>query len=119
MRCARTLLLALSAFAMVGGASVQLALSVPLVPSVVTAEMPCDMAAMPMAETGQGQTTAPCKGLTPDCIKQMGCIADVALPVRLAAADPGVPFGTADLRQVRSTLSGTVSNPDPMPPRTT
>ena len=54
--------------------------------AMVMGDMPCDMA-MPMADAGHGAPMAPCKGLTPECIKQMGCVANVALPIRLVDAD--------------------------------
>ena len=119
MRFVRTLFLALIAFAIVGGTAGQLARSASLVAPATMVAMPCDMAAMPTAATGHSQPMGPCKGLTPGCIEQMGCIVDVAIPVRMAAVGRRLPFGTIDWWQARSTMSGTDRTPDPMPPRTT
>ena len=113
---ARTLLFALIAFAIVGGTSVQLATSAMAIVPTVMAETPCDMA---MSDAGRDKPMAPCKGLTPDCIKQMGCITDVALPARVKTVNLPVLFTTVDYWQVRSDMAGTDRTPDPMPPRTT
>jgi hypothetical protein len=110
-------MLALIAFAIVGGTTVQLAQSSQYAAPMAIAGMPCDMM-MPMAEAGHGGPMAPCKGMTPDCIKQMGCVVDVALPARLASTDVTVLLSTVAYWSAWSEMAGLVREPDPLPPRT-
>jgi hypothetical protein len=118
LRFAHRLMLALIAFAIVGGTTVQLAQSSQYAAPMAIAGMPCDMM-MPMADTaGHGQPMAPCKGMTPDCIKQMGCIVDVALPARLASADVTVPLSTVAYWSAWPEMAGQIREPEPLPPRT-
>jgi hypothetical protein len=56
--------------------------------------MPCDMMMMSAAGADHGKPMAPCKGMTPDCIKQMGCVTDVAVPA-LLVNDEFVAHGSA------------------------
>lgn len=111
--------LILIGFAMVGGTAVQLARSAMMQPPSVMADMPCDMAEMPMADAGSATPIVPCKGLTPDCIKQMGCIVAIAIPVRLVAFDMNVSSAAILYLQTQAILFGTDRTPDLMPPRTT
>lgn len=104
--------------AMIGGPSVQFAHSAMIEPPSAIAVMPCDMAAMPVADAASGKPMVPCEGFTPDCIKQMGCIVGVAILVVSAAFDREVLFATLDFWQTRSILIGTDHAPDLMPPRT-
>jgi hypothetical protein len=47
-------------------------------PATMTADMPCDqMNGMAAANSSSDHT--PCKGITPDCIKRMGCIGVLSL----------------------------------------
>ncbi len=82
------------------------------------ADMPCDMM-MPTADAGRGAPMLPCKGLTPDCIKQMGCVVDAALPSRLASTEVTVPYSVVAYWSARSEMAGLVREPEPLPPRTT
>ena len=111
--------LVLIGFAMLGGTSVQLAYSAMMQPPSAMAGMPCDMAEMPMSDAGSENPMSPCKGLTPDCIKQMGCIVAIAISVRLMAFDMNVSSATVRYLQAHSILLGTDGTPDLMPPRTT
>ncbi len=81
------------------------------------AGMPCDMA-MPMADAGHGAPMAPCKGLTPECIKQMGCVANTALPARLADDDTVFAFGPVAYWSAWFEMTGVAPQPEPLPPRT-
>jgi hypothetical protein len=112
------LMLVLIAFAIVGGPSVQLAQSAQYVAPVTMAGMPCDMM-MPTADAGHGKPMVPCKGLTPDCIKQMGCVVDIALPARLASTEFAVPFSMVAYWSAWSAMAGADRKPEPLPPRTT
>ena len=110
--------LVLIGFAIIGGTSVQLAHAAMMEPQSAMAGMPCDMAGMPMTDAGSGKPMVPCKGLTPDCIKQIGCVVDIAIVARLVAFDMRVWFAPLEYWQTRFILFGTDRTPDLMPPRT-
>ena len=116
-RLAYRLLLVLIVFAISGGPAVQLARTAVPVAQAVMADMPCDMA-MPMADAGHGAPMAPCKGLTPECIKQMGCVGTVALPIRLVDAEAVFTFSPVTYWSARSSMAGVAREPEPLPPRT-
>ncbi len=116
-RVAQRFLLVLVAFAIVGGPTSQLAQAVQSPGPTAMADMPCDMV-MPAADVGHGTPMAPCKGLTPDCTKQMGCTIDVALPVRLASGDVAVTFSAVAYWAAWPEMAGLVRRPGPFPPRT-
>ena len=118
LRFVHRLMVVLIAFAIVGGTSVQLAQSAQYVAPVTITGMPCDMM-MSMADAGHDKPMLPCKGLTPDCIKQMGCLVAVALPVRPAGSEFAVPFSLVDYWAARSAMAGADLTPEPLPPRTT
>jgi hypothetical protein len=63
-------------------------------PATMTADMPCDQMNDMTAANGPSDHT-PCKGITPDCIKQMGCIGVLSLPHTAALATP-VAYATVD-----------------------
>jgi hypothetical protein len=117
LRVAHRLLLVLIAFAIVGGTTAQLARSAQSIAPMTMAGMPCDMM-MPAASSERGEPMTPCKGMTPDCIKQMGCVADVALPARLANNEFVAHFTTVDYWSAMSELAELVNTPEPLPPRT-
>src|SRR5260370_21362058 len=94
LRLAHHFLVVLIAFAIIGGPTGPVAQSAELMVPTAMADMPCDMA-MPMADADHSAPMAPCKGLTPDCIKQMGCVVNVPLPARLVSAHLAVVFATA------------------------
>ena len=111
------MMLALIAFAIVGGTTVQLARSSQYVAPTTMADMPCDIM-MSMADAGHGEPMAPCKGMTPDCIKQMGCVVDVALPARRVSSDVTVPLSTIAYWSAWFEMAGLIREPEPLPPRT-
>lgn len=113
----RQLLLVLIAFAFVGGTSSQLARSVEYAAPMVMAGMPCDMM---MAHAGMQdeKPIPPCKGMTPDCIKQMGCVANAALPARMLNFDIAVHFSDVNYWSAWSKLADFAREPEPLPPRT-
>lgn len=125
LKIAHCLLLVIVAFALVGATSIQLAQSARFAASEASAGMPCDMmmqmdaaAGQTMADEGQGTPMAPCKGMTPDCIKQMGCITDPGFPARLTVTDFSVPSILVSYWYSRSVMAGLHRIPEPMPPRT-
>jgi hypothetical protein len=117
LKVAHRLLLVLIAFAVVGGTTTQLAQSAQYVAPVTMAGMPCDMM-MPAAGAEHSKPMMPCKGMTPDCIKLMGCITDVALPARFMSHAFTVRFAAVDYWSASSELAELVNTPEPLPPRT-
>ena len=117
-RLAHRFLLVLIVLAVVGGPTVHLAQPPQFVPSAAMADVPCDMA-MPAADTGNSVPTMPCKGMTADCIKQMGCVADVALPVRVTSAEIVFAFRLVAYWSAWSEMAGVTREPEDLPPRTT
>ena len=113
----RQILLVLIAFAFIGGTSSQLAHSAEYAAPMMTAGMPCDMM-MSHAGMPDEKPLPPCKGMTPDCIKQMGCVTDAALPARTVNLDIAVHFSNVDYWSAWSTLADFVREPEPLPPRT-
>jgi hypothetical protein len=116
-RILRQFLLALIAFAMVGGTTTQLARSAAFVVPVTMTGVPCDMMA-PTAGAEHGKPMTPCKSMTPDCLKQMRCVADVGLPVRFASHEAAVRFSAITYWNIRSEAAGLIRAPEPLPPRT-
>jgi len=118
VKAAYRFLLALIVFAVIGGPMVHLAQpAAASMSATAMADVPCDMA-MPMADAGHGAPMAPCKGLTPECIKQMGCVANVALPIRLVDAEAVFTFSPVTYWSARSSMAGVAREPEPLPPRT-
>ncbi len=115
IRILRQFLFTLIALAVVGGTTSQLARSAEYATAMI-GEMPCDMA-LTIVGGDQGNPMAPCKGLTPDCIKQMGCVTDVALPARFPVGETTARFATVAYWDVRSISAGVVTQPEPLPPR--
>ncbi len=118
LKAARRFLLVLIVFAVIGAPVVHLAQpAAAAMASMAMADMPCDMA-MPMADAGHGAPMVPCKGLTPECIKQMGCVANAALPARLADNDTVFAFGPVAYWFAWFEVTGVAHIPEPLPPRT-
>lgn len=116
IRRLRQLLLVLITFAVVGGTSSQLARSAEHVAPMAMAGMPCAMMASHPAVRGEAPAP-PCKSMTWDCIKQMGCVADAALPAPPARLDVAVRVSDVDYWTALSTLADFVREPEPLPPR--
>jgi hypothetical protein len=58
----------------------------------------------------------PCKGVTADCIKQMGCIGFPDLPQGSALAAPVAYYAAVDYRYFQQTSDGLSLKPDLFPP---
>jgi hypothetical protein len=117
LKVATRFLLALIVFAVIGGPAAQLAKPAVSTAPTIMADMPCDMA-MPVADAGHDVPMAPCKGLTSECIKQIGCIVTVALPTRLVDMDTAVLFSPVAYWSAWSKMTGVAREPEPLPPRT-
>lgn len=116
VRFAYRFLLVLIVFAVIGGPTVYLAQPPQFRPSMAMVDVPCDMA-MPVADAGHDAPMVPCKGMTRDCIKQMGCVADVALPTRLAGTNVVFVFTPIAYWSNGSVIAGVVREPEDLPPR--
>lgn len=118
LRFLHRLLLAVTAFAFLGEATLQ---AMPVADTQVktsgadmamAAGMPCEhMDAM----KGAGAPLLPCKGMTADCIKQMGCIGCPDLPQANVLATP-VAYATVAYRYFQQTSGGLSLKPDLFPP---
>ncbi|MDB5363174.1 MAG: hypothetical protein JWO51_4471, partial [Rhodospirillales bacterium] len=60
----------------------------------------------------------PCKGMTADCIKQMGCVTVAALPVPFITHESAVQYGAIDYWASHPKLVSLDHEPEPLPPRT-
>jgi hypothetical protein len=114
---ARRFLLVLVAFALVGGTTTQLARSAQYGAVMVMTGVPCDMA-MPGHAAKDTKPMMPCKGMTPACIKQIGCVASTALPERLTSNDFSAQNDPVVYWTASSRLDGLARKPDLLPPRT-
>lgn len=112
----RQLLLVLIAFAIVGGTSHQLARSAQYMTPVAMVGMSCDMT-MKHTSVPHEVPTAPCKRMTADCINQMGCVIDAAVPSRPVCTEILVQSRRVDYWSVGSKLADFVRSPEPLPPR--
>ncbi len=116
-RFAHRFLLVLIMLAVIGGPTVHLTQSPQFGSPVAMADVPCDMA-MPVADAGNSAPTTPCKGMTADCIKQMGCVANVAVPTRVVSTEVVFAFSPVAYWSARSEMAGVVREPEDLPPRT-
>lgn len=113
----RHFLLLLVAFALVSGTTAEFARAAQYVAPMTMDGMPCNMA-MPMSASGDTKPMAPCKGITPDCLKLMGCVTVTALPTRYTTHVIVVQYGSVNYPTLSSKLTGLDHRPDPFPPRT-
>ncbi|HLZ66547.1 MAG TPA: hypothetical protein VKQ29_09965 [Aliidongia sp.] len=118
IRLLRHLLLLLVAFAIIGGTTSELARAAAYGPVAAMADMPCDMAMPTSASGGDATPMAPCKGMTADCIKQMGCVTVQALPAHFISHETAVQYSTVDYWASFSKLVSLAPEPEPLPPRT-
>ncbi len=118
LRFARHLLVVLIAFAIVGGTTTQLAHATQAGMPMMMGGVPCDMMMMPATGAGHEKPMMPCKGMTPDCIKSMGCVADVALPALFTNHAVALHFTTVAYWSSLNTLPAFTDAPEPLPPRT-
>ena len=116
LRAMRRFLVVFIAFAIIGGTTSQLAKSAEY--SVVAIGIPCDMMMPAHPEDGHSAPLAPCKTMTVDCLKQLSCVADIALPARFAFLEVVAHHTSVDYWSAWSNLAGLVRQPEPLPPRT-
>jgi hypothetical protein len=77
----------------------------------------CAMAGASMdAPSADGQSGAPCKGLTPACVDAMGCVATVALPAPPLSTSTGLASVATTYSFFGISLSGLSVEPELSPP---
>ena len=106
----RRLLIVLIAVALAGGMGVGRV-------HAVASGMPCGMMMMPSAASGAHAKPVPCKGMTPDCIKQLGCAVDAGLPWSRAGGLATVRVSATRYWPLSRRATGWFMPPDPWPPR--
>jgi hypothetical protein len=116
----RQLLIVVTAVAFVGGATLQIMpvaeVQTAQAPGTGTqANLPCDQMAAMVQVPGLAGETMPCKGITPDCIKQMGCIGVPTLVPADGLATP-VVYTAIIYWPGRQLLDGVSHEPDLLPP---
>ena len=120
-RILRGLLVAVTILAFLGGTTVQ---AMPLltasgVPAGIAAKagVPCGhMAGMGQSGSAIPGHDIPCKGITSDCVKQMGCIGVPSLPIRADVIAMPVSYVTITYWSPQPTLGGLSLEPDLFPP---
>lgn len=60
----------------------------------------------------------PCKGIMPDCVKQMGCIGSPNLPSRIAELQTSASYSSVIYWPLTERRAGIATRPDLLPPRT-
>jgi hypothetical protein len=79
--------------------------------------VPCDhMTAMGQPGSAVPGHDTPCKGITPDCVKQMGCIGVPSVPVRADVLATPVSYVAVTYCSPQPTLGGLSPEPDLFPP---
>jgi hypothetical protein len=113
------LILAMTLLAFVGGMTLQLMPPKAAFAATVTAPMSgdCSHMAMPPADAGTGHGM-PCKGMDPECVKQMGCLGTLSLPLRLGANFARFTYRTVVYWAPATFRDGRSIKPDLFPPRT-
>jgi hypothetical protein len=120
LKFARRLLIVVTGLAFLGGATLQImpvaeAQTMPSSGTTTQTQLPCDpMVAMTQAANPAGGTV-PCRGITPDCIKQMGCIGVANLLPAEGLATP-IVYAAIIYWPVRQLLDGVAHEPDLLPP---
>lgn len=118
LKVLRHILLVLIAFAFVGGTPMEFAWAAQHVGPMAMDGMPCSMG-MPASASGDTKPMAPCKGMTPDCPKMLGCATTSALPAGFATHVFVVEYSVVGYPIFSSKLDSLDHKPDPFPPRTT
>ena len=110
----RRVLTFIAVFALLGGTMGQ---SVPAVSYGMAVGMPCDMTAM-ATPSGGAHSPIPCKAMTPDCLRHMGCATSPALPAPLLADSGHNRYRSVAYWTALPKLASLVREPEPLPPRT-
>ena len=110
------LVVSLTLLAFIGAMTLQL---IPPTLAVAAGTMPaaadCSQMAMP-ADNGGSDHKAPCNGMDPECIKQMGCAGTPSLPLRLGADFVPVAYSKVVYSTLTVFRDGRSIEPDLFPP---
>ena len=123
LRLVRDILLALIAVAIIGGPTLEFARAAKYEPAMAMGAMAMGGTTsddqMPASGDMKTKPTVPCKGMTSDCIKLMGCVTINALPAHFVTFAIADHFDSA-IRYwaFGSDWTGIHHRPDPFPPRT-
>ena len=85
---------------------------------MMMAGLPCDMT-MPAMGAEHEKPMAPCRGVTPDCMKHMGCVTISVLPAHFQSHETAVQYSVIGYWASVSKLAGVDREPEHLPPRTT
>lgn len=115
-RMIQRLVIALTLVAFVGGMTLQLmppkvAFAAPV---PVPAMGDCQHMAMP-TDAGPSHTI-PCKGIDPECVKQMGCLGTASLPLRPASPATFFSYSRVAYWLPAAIIAGRSIKPDLLPP---
>src|SRR6266436_10054575 len=116
----RCFIVLLSVLAFVSGMTTQAipsaeALGLTKPSAVAKAEPECPRMAMDHPDRGVPKPL-PCKGIMPDCVKQMGCLGSPILPERSTAISVLIAYSTVAYWSPSPVLSGRDVEPDLYPP---
>ena|SRR5258707_613576 len=75
----------------------------------------CPHMAMPPPDAGASHTM-PCKGMDPECVKQMGCLGTPSLPLRFSASFVPFAYGKVAYWSPSISRDGRSIEPDLFPP---
>jgi hypothetical protein len=111
------LIVALTVLAFVGGMTLQLMPPKPAMAAndAAPASSDCAHMAMPSHDGGSGHGI-PCKGMDPECVKQMQCLGTPSLPLRLDAHFVPFAYGSVDYWALAKFQDGRSIKPDLFPP---
>jgi len=118
LRNPRRFLVMLVSFTIVGGSTAQFARSAEY--GMAAGGIPCNLMMSAQTADGQAKTMAPCKTMIADCLMQLGCVVDTALPAKSASLDVVARHHISVVYWAAwSNLAGLAREPEPLPPRTT
>ncbi len=113
------LILAVTLLAFVGGMTLQLMPPKAAFAASGTAPVSgdCSHMTMPQPDVDSGHSM-PCKGMEPECVKQMGCLGTPSLPLRLGADSVRFAYGKVAYWAPALFRDGWSIKPDLFPPIT-
>ena len=115
-RAFRHILLAVLAFAIVGGSAPSFAVGIQSCANMTAVTMPCGMA-MPASTSDDTKPMAPCNGVVHCCMCLMYSVS--ALPAEFQAPESRVQYSLVDYWSFMPRLASLSHQPEPLPPRTT
>jgi hypothetical protein len=111
------LLIAVTLVAFVSGMTLQLMPSKAAFAAIGTAKISGDCPHMAMSpQDADSDHAMPCKGMDPECVKQMGCLGTPNLPLRLGNGFVGFAYGKVVYWTPATFCAGRSIKPDLLPP---